>query len=124
MTVTPGHDLRFHQLPGRSSADPLCELDAASSVRIVRLEPGSTRYAHRHPHSEEVVYVRAGRGTAFVDGTPHRIGPGDVVHVEAGAPHGTIPDAGERVELVCFFPHPDLSENLDETDIELTIEEP
>ena len=124
MSVTPSKDLLFNELPGRSSADPLRDRGAASSVRIVRLDPGSSRRAHRHPLSEEVVYVGSGHGTAFISGIPHRVGPGDVLHIPAGALHATIPDAGELVELVCFFPHPDLSQNLEESDIELTIEEP
>ncbi len=123
MSVTNSQDLRFDELPGRSSADPLRDRETVSSMRIVRLDVVSTRRAHRHPLSEEVVYVSSGHGTAFVDGTPHRIGPGDVLHVPAGAPHATIPDAGQLVELVCFFPHPRLSENLQETDIQVTAEE-
>lgn len=122
--LAPRDGLRFEPLPGRVAADPLRGCDTASSLRIVRLDAGSSRRAHRHPHSEEIVYVHAGHGTAFIDGTPHRIGPGDVVHIPVGAAHGTIPDAGEHVELICFFPHPQLSDNLEETDIELTIEEP
>ena len=123
MSVTRSEDLSFHELPGRSSADPLRDRGAASSVRVVRLKPGSTRRAHRHPLSEEVVYVRAGHGTAFISGIPHRVGPGDVIHVPAGALHATIPDPGELVELICFFPHPDLSANVEESETELTIEE-
>lgn len=69
------------------------------------------------------MYVRAGHGTTFVAGVAHGVGPGDVVHVPPGALHATIPDDGELVELICFFPHPDLSMNLEETDSELTIEE-
>ncbi|HSF87032.1 MAG TPA: cupin domain-containing protein [Acidimicrobiia bacterium] len=123
MTVTPGHELHFDELPGRDSADPLLGLGAASSIRIVRLHPGRTRQAHRHPHSEEIVYVRTGHGTAFLDGTPCRVAPGDVVHVPPGVPHATIPDTGELMELICFFPHPSLANNLEETDIQVSIQE-
>ncbi len=123
MSVTPRQELQFNELPGRSSADPLQGRDSASSVRVVRLHPGSTRHAHRHPLSEEVVYVRTGHGTVFISGVPHRVGPGDLVHIPPGSLHATIPDAGELVELICFFPHPNLSANIEETEIELTIEE-
>ena len=123
MTIVPSGELCFEQLHGRASADPLRDIDAASSLRVVLLDQAESRYAHRHPHTEEIVYVRTGRATAFVDGTPHRIGPGDVMHIPAGVPHATIPEHGERVELICFFPHPDLSQNLEATDIQLTIEE-
>ena len=68
--------------------------------------------------------MRAGHGTTFISGTPHRVEPGDVIHIPAGALHATVPDTGEHVELVCFFPHPDLSHNVEESETELTIEEP
>ncbi len=47
------------------------------------------------------------------------MGPGDTVLVPAGVAHATIPDAGETMELVCFFPHPNLQDNLLETDIDV-----
>lgn len=119
MTVITSSSLRFAQLPGRASADPLAaveaDVDVASSVRVVRLVRTDMRRAHVHPRSEEIVYVAAGSGTVWIDGGCERVAAGDVVHIPAGAPHATLPDAGSTVELVCFFPHPDLAANLTET---------
>jgi quercetin dioxygenase-like cupin family protein len=123
MTMIDGARLHFEALPGRASADPLRGLGAASSLRIVRLGRTPSRHAHRHPHSEEIIFVRTGSGTVVVDAVRHRVGPGDVVHIPPGAAHATIPDPGSDVELVCFFPHPELAANLEETDIAITIEE-
>jgi mannose-6-phosphate isomerase-like protein (cupin superfamily) len=119
MTVTPGDNVEFVDLPGRSSGDPLWSVDAASSVRVARLHRSERRLAHRHPQSEEVIYVRRGTGTIYIEGIRNAIGPGDTVYIPPGAAHATIPDSGEEMELICFFPHPRLSENLEETDIDV-----
>lgn len=110
-------DLVFADLPGRRAADPLAGVPAASSIRIVELGRSPARTAHRHPHSEEVVYVESGTGSVWIEGTEHRVEAGDLVHVPAGAAHATVPDEGVLMRLVCFFPHPDLTANTTETDI-------
>ena len=45
---------------------------------------------------------------------------GDVVHIPIGAAHATIPSDGEPMRLICFFPHPHLPENIEDTDITVT----
>lgn len=89
-------------------------------MRIVDLERTDGRTAHRHPHSEEVVIVSAGKGHVWIDGEMQAVVEGDVVHIPVGVPHATIPEEGSRMELVCFFPHPDLSQNIEETDIKVS----
>jgi quercetin dioxygenase-like cupin family protein len=115
MTVVPPGTWEVAQLEGRRSADPLAGLPADSSLRVVRLHRTAGRHAHVHPHSEEVVYVVAGTGHVWIEGERSPVTPGDVVHVPTGAAHATVPDPGSDMELVCFFPHPDLSANLTET---------
>jgi quercetin dioxygenase-like cupin family protein len=123
MTVTRGDRLEFVQLAGRESGDPLRSVAASSSLRVVRVRRSRRRLAHRHPHSEEVIFVSRGTGTIFIDGYRNAIGPGDTVHIPPGAAHATIPDAGEEgMELICFFPHPRLRENFEETDIDVMAE--
>ena len=119
MTVTPGREVEFVELPGRSSGDPLRSVPADSSLRIARLQRVAERTAHRHPHSEEVIYVHTGTGTVFIDGSFHRIGPGDTVHIPRGAAHATVPDKETGMELICFFPHADLHQNIEDTDIDV-----
>ena len=119
MTVRRSEDIDFKEMPGRISGDPLQDLEAASSLRLARPERTASRMAHRHPSSEEVIYVESGFGAIYVDGELIRIGPGDTVLIPAGAAHATVPDEGEAMELVCFFPHPSLADNLLETDIDV-----
>lgn len=76
--------------------------------------------AHRHPLTEEIVYVEAGRGAVWIDGETHRVGPGDVVHIPTASAHATIPDDDSDMRLICFFPHPVLGDNLVDTDIQVT----
>jgi quercetin dioxygenase-like cupin family protein len=113
MPVIRSAALSFAQLPGRASADPLADGPVTgSSVRVVRIAPGP-RTPHRHPHSSEVVYVVAGTGVAWEDGHRTAVAAGDLIAIPAGVPHATIAD-DEDLQLVCFFPHPDLSGNVEE----------
>ncbi len=117
MSVVRAADLDFKSLPGRLSADPLAGIGAGElAVRVVSVEPTTSRNLHRHPLSPEVVYVAAGHGTNWQGGTATRVGPGDIVWIPTDVPHATIPDPGSRLELVCFFPHGDLTTNLVELD--------
>lgn len=119
MTVIPASGLVFEDLPGRASADPLADVDTASSVRIINLRRSAGRTAHRHPLSEEIIVVTRGSGAVWIDGTLYSLQEGDVVTIPVDAAHATIPDEGIEMTLACFFPHPDLSANLVPTDIEV-----
>lgn len=123
MTVTPGDQVEFLDLPSRRSGDPLRAVEADSSVRIVRLARSTQRFAHRHPHSEEVIYVRTGSGTVYIDGVRTAVGAGDTVHIPPGAAHATVPDPGQSMDLVCFFPHPQLVDNIEDTTIDVMTED-
>lgn len=117
MNVSRGTDLDFVGLPGRWSADPFPgQGEHGISVRLVRLEPDPDRRPHRHPHSCEVVHVVAGDGHTWQDGDRTPVTAGDTFVVPTGVPHATIPLPGSHLELVCFFPHPDLSANIEELD--------
>lgn len=120
MTVIKGEGLEFVDLPGRRAANPFVNVPADSSLRVITLGRTEGRTAHRHPHSEEVIYVEAGTGVVWIDGELHPLEPGDVVRIPAGAAHATVPDEGEQMALVCFFPHPDLAANIEDTDITVT----
>ncbi|MFA9444268.1 cupin domain-containing protein [Egicoccus sp. AB-alg6-2] len=117
MLLGPRDALEFRPLPGRDAADPFAAFPGVPvSVRQVRLYPDADRRPHRHPHSVEVVHVLSGTGTAWVDGGRTAVAPGDTFLVPAGAAHATLPDPGVELELLCFFPHPDLAANLEELD--------
>ena len=113
-TIVKGSSVKMLELAGRRSGDPLTGIDTASSVRIVELAPGETRTAHLHPHSEEITVVVSGSARIWIDGEFTDISAGDVAVIPAGAAHATV--ASEPVLLHCFFPHPDLSCNYEETE--------
>jgi quercetin dioxygenase-like cupin family protein len=120
MTVARRDDLIFRQLPGRVAADPFAGAGAPVSVRVVRVALGGSRTPHRHPHSCEVVHVVAGKGVVWLDGRTSEVAAGDVVLISAGTPHATIA-VGAELQLVCFFPHPDLAANIEELDGVITL---
>jgi len=106
--------LRFEARPGRRSADPLAGAGIDFTVRIVCLSSKSVRWAHRHPKSVELLHVTKGRGVLWEDGVERRFEQGDTALVPIGVPHATVPDADTAMELICFFPHPDLDDNIEE----------
>ena len=115
MTVLPAKALRFEELVGRLSANPLPSDVDSCSMRVVRIAPGP-RTPHLHPHSVEVMYVVEGSGTTWEHDQASQVGPGDVVVVAAGAPHATVSAGPGALVLVCFFPHADLAANTVELD--------
>jgi quercetin dioxygenase-like cupin family protein len=118
VTVVGPDDLVFRDFPGRSTADPFKVAgQGASTVRQVVIEHVESRSPHRHPHSEEVVYVVSGRGRVWLDGTFHEVGPGSWYRIPTGLPHATVADRGERMSLVCFFPHDEFASNIEELDL-------
>jgi mannose-6-phosphate isomerase-like protein (cupin superfamily) len=114
--------LRFEARPGRESADPLAgpSTDPLAgavvdfTVRIVRLSGDVVRWAHRHPQSVELIHVTRGRGVLWEAGVERRFVEGDTALVPVGIPHATVPDPGTDMALICFFPHPDLDDNIEE----------
>ena len=114
MPVVRADWLRYAELPGRLSADPLsAAAEYGCSVRVVRIAPGP-RTPHVHPHSAEVVYVVNGAGTAWEGEAASAVMAGDLIVIPRGTPHATVAVGDDDLVLVCFFPHPDLSANLEE----------
>jgi quercetin dioxygenase-like cupin family protein len=114
--VVRSTELRFGQLPGRLSADPLAGVEGTGlSVRFARLSPGP-RAPHRHPRSVELIYVVEGEGTHWQEGETAHVGPGDVVLVPQGVVHATIPDEGGGMLVYCVFPVASLDGNVEELD--------
>ncbi|MCO5166295.1 MAG: cupin domain-containing protein [Planctomycetes bacterium] len=59
---------------------------------------------HRHEHSEETIYLLSGKGVLELDGGTRPLGPGDLVVVPRGAPHGFTPLDGPAVVLSIYAP--------------------
>jgi quercetin dioxygenase-like cupin family protein len=118
MTVVGAEELDFREFPGRRTSDPFRHAGRGeSTVRQVVIEHVATRSPHLHPKSEEIVYVVAGRGRVWLNGVVHPVGPGSWYRIPVGTPHATLADAGERMSLVCFFPHDDFASNIEELDL-------
>lgn len=120
MTVVRPGDLSFRDFPGRTTADPFKTAgQGESTVREVVIEHVPSRSPHLHPISEEIVYVVAGRGQVWLDGIFHAVGPGTWYRIPSGTPHATLAAPGERLSLVCFFPHDNFADNIEELDMHL-----
>ena len=118
MTVIGREDLEFRQFPGRTTSNPFRDAgQGASTVREVMIEHVPSRSPHLHPNSEEIVYVVAGTGRVWLDGVFHPVGSGSWYRIPAKTPHATMADPGQRMTLVCFFPHDDFANNIEELDM-------
>jgi quercetin dioxygenase-like cupin family protein len=72
---------------------------ARSKVVCVCFEPGQFIPVHA-PVSDVVVSVRTGTGVVREGESTHRVGPGDLVAVEAGTARGVRADEDARLEAV------------------------
>jgi quercetin dioxygenase-like cupin family protein len=106
--------LDYRRLPGRHTADPFGEGAGDFAVRVVRLDGNDRRSPHYHPHSHEVIYVVRGKGALWEARSTAPFGEGDCALIPPGVPHATLPAPDTVMDLVCFFPHPDLPANTEE----------
>jgi len=93
------------------------EDDEAVSVARVRVDPGVTTALHRLRGTTERYLILSGRGRVEVDGFERDVGPGDLVHIKAGAPQ-RITNTGQdkltflavctpRFQPACYEPVPE-----------------
>jgi mannose-6-phosphate isomerase-like protein (cupin superfamily) len=69
------------------------DMDGVVSLGRTTLEPGATIGEHKHPNTEDLYLILAGRGTGILDGERFPVGPGDLFLVKAGGSHGLINDS-------------------------------
>ena len=67
---------------------------------------GASISPHRHPHSEEVLFIHAGTGTAWLDGKPAQIGPGSIIFMPPNTGVRLTNDGKEPISLVAIFSRP------------------
>lgn len=79
------------------------EYGAATSFFFVDNDPGQGPDLHVHPYPETWI-VRAGKAEFNVDGRKLSAGPGDILVVEAGVPHGFKNIGDGRLEVFCIHP--------------------
>ena len=68
-------------------------------VMDVAVEPGQGHAFHRHPGQEEMIIVKQGVVTQFLEQERRRLGPGDSVFIEAGVVHASFNAGDETVHL-------------------------
>ena len=78
--------------PSFTGAKELCVLD-------VRLEPGHGHDFHKHPGQEEMIIVKQGQITQFIEQDSSPLGPGDSVYLDEGVIHASFNDGSETAHL-------------------------
>jgi quercetin dioxygenase-like cupin family protein len=68
-------------------------------VMDVTLEPGGGHDFHRHPGQEEMIIVRSGRITQYVEQQSATLGAGDSVYLDEGVIHASFNDGDETAQL-------------------------
>ncbi len=68
-------------------------------VMDVTLEPGFAHDFHKHPDQDEMIIVKAGQVTQFIDGESTVLMPGDSVYLDKDVVHGSFNDGTETAHL-------------------------
>jgi quercetin dioxygenase-like cupin family protein len=68
------------------------------------LDVGMDVNPHSHADFDQLVYIAEGLCDYHVAGTPHRMGPGSLMLVPAGAEHHIVPIEGPCINLDVFVP--------------------
>jgi quercetin dioxygenase-like cupin family protein len=68
-------------------------------VMDVKLEPGEGHDFHRHPGQEEMIIVKRGRITQYLEGESTELGPEDSVFIEADVVHASFNEGSETADL-------------------------
>jgi mannose-6-phosphate isomerase-like protein (cupin superfamily) len=67
---------------------------------------GQTISPHRHPHSEEILFIHAGSGTAWLDGKEANVGPGTIIFMPPNTGVRLTNDGNQPISLMAVFSRP------------------
>lgn len=76
------------------------------SAGVVQLKPEKGHERHKHPESEEILYVINGDGVQTVADEERDITAGDLVHIPADVEHSTINTGWETMKLLAIYAPP------------------
>ena len=68
-------------------------------IMDVTLEPGGGHNFHRHPGQEEMIIVKQGAVTQYLELDSTTLNPGDSVYIDEGVIHASYNDGGETAYL-------------------------
>ncbi len=80
------------------------ELEGAVTAYRVTIAPNERTNTSYHKIAEELYYVLAGRGTAYLDNIPHPLDAGDVLRLPPGTTHRFETDHESLVMLDIHVP--------------------
>jgi mannose-6-phosphate isomerase-like protein (cupin superfamily) len=67
---------------------------------------GQTISPHRHPHSEEILFIHAGTGTAWLAGKEAKVGPGTIIFMPPNTGVRLTNDGKQPISLMAVFSRP------------------
>ncbi len=79
---------------------PLQRAESAMSWHAT-FPPGTFVPPHIHPTQDEFIYMFEGRFDLLLDGKPAGAGPGDLIRLPRGIPHGIFNNSG--ADVTCLF---------------------
>jgi quercetin dioxygenase-like cupin family protein len=68
-------------------------------IMDVTLEPGEGHNFHRHPGQEEMIIVKEGEITQYIEQNSTSLGMGDSVYLDEGVIHASFNDGGTTAHL-------------------------
>ena len=68
-------------------------------IMDVTLEPGEGHAFHKHPGQEEMIIVKQGAVTQYLELDSTTLNPGDSVYIDEGVIHASYNDGGETAHL-------------------------
>lgn len=82
---------------------------------LMSLEPGTEIGGEIHADTDQFFRIEQGKGRVVIDGTPHKVGPGDGVVVPAGAHHNVICTGHKALKLYTIYGPPHHQDQLVQT---------
>ena len=73
--------------------------DLVLVIMDVTLEPGEGHDFHRHPGQEEMIIVKQGAITQYIEQDTTSLGVGDSVYLDEGVIHASFNDGAETAHL-------------------------
>ena len=68
-------------------------------VMDVRLDPGFFHAFHKHPDQDEMIIVKKGVATQYLEQESHQLNVGDSVYIDKDVVHGSYNDFDEPAQL-------------------------
>jgi quercetin dioxygenase-like cupin family protein len=68
-------------------------------VMDVTLTPGGGHDFHKHPDQDEMIIVKSGRVTQWLEHDNRELGPGDSVYIDRDVVHASFNEFAETAEL-------------------------